>query len=363
MEAYLKAAQTISHTGSFSWRPALGELVWSDETYQIFGYDRGLKPAIELVSQRIHPEDAILVQEVIDRGALNGTDLDLEHRLLLPDGAVKSVHVVGYAARDESGNVEYVGAIMDITARKQAEEALRKSQRELAHISRVMTMGELAASIAHEVNQPLASIVTSASACLRWLEAKNLGKAQRSVSRAMEEAHRASEIVGRIRALAKKAPPQKDWVDVNEAIREVIALARGEIKRNGVALETELYERLPAIWADRIELQQVILNLVMNGVEAMDAVMDRAREMVIRSSARGSDEVLVAVQDSGVGIDSQDLDKIFDTFYTTKPLGMGMGLAISRSIVDNHNGRLWATANPDRGATFQFTLPMASAAH
>jgi signal transduction histidine kinase/GAF domain-containing protein len=361
MEAYLKAAQTMSHTGSFGWRPATGELVWSDETYQILGYDRRTKPAIELVSQRIHPEDAVFVQEVLGRGTLNGTDLDLEHRVLLPDGSVKCVHVVGFAARDGAGNIEYVGAIMDVTARKQGEEALRKSQRELAHISRVMTMGELAASIAHEVNQPLASVVTSASACLRWLETRSLEKARRSATRAMEEAHRASEIISRIRALAKKAPPQKTWVDVNETIREVIALVRGEVQRNGVALEAELSERVPVILADRIELQQVILNLVMNGIEAMDPIADRPREMQIRSS-RQSDAVLIAVQDAGVGIDSQNLDKIFDTFYTTKPQGMGMGLAISRSIVENHGGRLWATANPSKGATFQFTLPVTGCA-
>jgi predicted ATPase/signal transduction histidine kinase len=359
MQAYLKAAQTLTRTGSFGWRPVKGELTWSDETYKILGYDRGMKPTVELVSQRLHPEDAAFVQEVLDRGTLNGADLDLEHRLLLPDGSVKAVHVVGYAAKDESGAIEYVGAIMDITARKQAEEALRKSQRELAHISRVMTMGELAASFAHELNQPLASVVTSASACLRWLDAQKLEKARRSASRATAEAHRASEIIDRIRALAKKAPPRQEWVDVNEAIREVIVLARGEMERNGIALETELSERVPVILADRIELQQVILNLVVNGIEAMGEVTDRPREMVIRSSAGASEEVLVAVQDSGVGIDCQHLDKIFDTFYTTKPQGMGMGLAISRSIVENHHGRLWATANPDKGATFQFALPMA----
>jgi signal transduction histidine kinase len=174
----------------------------------------------------------------------------------------------------------------------------------------------------------------------------------------MAEGHRASEIIGRIRALAKKAPPQKDWLDINETIYEVIALARSEIQRNGVALETELSEHVPVILADRIELQQVILNLVMNAIEAMGTVTDRPREMVIRSSAQESDKVLVAVQDSGIGIDSQNLDKIFDTFYTTKPQGMGMGLAISRSIVENHGGRLWATVNAPGGAVFQFVLPV-----
>ena len=348
MEAYLKAAQTLSHTGSFGWRPATGEIVWSEETYQIMGYDRGTKPTLELVFQRIHPEDTVLVQEAIDRATLNGTDLDFEHRLLLPDGAVKSVYILAHAVRDESRNIEYVGAIMDITARKQAEEALRKSQGELAHIARVMTMGELVASIAHEVNQPLASVVNSASACLRWLDAQKLEEARRSASRAIAEGHRASEIIGRIRALAKKAPPQKDWLDVNETIHEVIALARSEIQRNGVALETQLSEHVPVILADRIQLQQVILNLMMNAIEAMSGVGQGPRELLVRSGTDESKQVVISVQDSGPGIDPKSLEHLFDAFYTTKPQGLGMGLAISRSIIEAHGGRLWATANAPR---------------
>jgi C4-dicarboxylate-specific signal transduction histidine kinase len=230
-------------------------------------------------------------------------------------------------------------------------------QTELAHVARVATLGEMSASIAHEVNQPLASVINSASACLRWLDAQKLEEARRSASRVIAEGHRASEIIGRIRALAKKTPPQKDWLDVNETIQEGIALARSEIQRSSVALETQLSKHVPVVLADRIQLQQVILNLMMNAIEAMNTVTDRPREMVIRSSAQESDKVLVAVQDSGIGIDSQNLDKIFDTFYTTKPHGLGMGLSISRSIINAHGGRLWATANPDKGATFQFTLP------
>jgi PAS domain S-box-containing protein len=358
MEAYLKAAQTLSHTGSFGWRPATGEIVWSEETYRIIGYDRGTKPTLELVFQRIHPEDTVFVQEVVDRATLSGTDLDFEHRFLLPDGSVKHVHVVARAVRDDSGNIEYVGAMMDITGRKQAEDELRKSQGELAHIARVMTMGELVASIAHEVNQPLASVVNSASACLRWLDAQKLEEARRSASRAIAEGHRASEIISRIRALAKKAPPLKDWLDVNETIHEVIALARSEIQRNGVALETQLSEDVPVILADRVQLQQVILNLVVNAIEAMNGVGEGLRELLVRSGTEESSHVVISVQDSGPGFDPKRLEHLFDAFYTTKPHGLGMGLSISRSIIDAHGGRLRASTNLPCGAVFQFTLPI-----
>jgi PAS domain S-box-containing protein len=360
MEAFLKAAQALSHTGSFGWRPATGEIVWSEETHQIIGYDRGTKPTLELVFQRIHPEDIVFVQEAVDRSTLNGTDLDFEHRFLLPDGSVKFVHVVARAVRDESGNIEYVGAIMDITERKQAEDALRKSQGELAHVARVMTMGELAASIAHEVNQPLASVINSATACLRWLDAQRLEEARRSASRVIADGHRASEIIGRIRALAKKAPPHMDWLDVNETILEVIALARSEMQRSGVVLETQLSEHVPVILADRVQLQQVILNLMMNAIEAMNGVGEGLRELLVGSGADESKHVVISVQDSGPGFDPNSLEHLFDAFYTTKPHGLGMGLSISRSIIEAHGGRLWAAANVPCGAVFQFTLPIGS---
>jgi PAS domain S-box-containing protein len=360
MEAYLKAAQTLSHTGSFGWRPATGEIVWSEETYHITGYDRGTKPTLELVFQRIHPEDTVLVQEALDRGTLNGTDLDFEHRLLLPDGSVKYVHIVGYAVRDESRNIEYVGAIMDITTRKQAEEALRKSQGELAHLARVMTMGELVASIAHEVNQPLAAVVNNASACLRWIDAQKLEEVRRSAALVIADGHRAADIISRIRTLAKKTPPQKDWLDVNETIHEVIALARSEIQRNGVALETQFSEHVPVVLADRIQLQQVLLNLIMNAIEAMRGVSAGPRMLEVSSARGAATEVVIAVRDSGPGFDLQHLDRLFDAFYTTKPEGMGLGLAISRRIIEAHGGRLWATANAPHGAVVQFTVPIGS---
>jgi len=229
----------------------------------------------------------------------------------------------------------------------------------LAHVTRVMTMGELAASIAHEVNQPLAAVVTNANACLRWLAGTtpNLDEAREALGRIIRDGKRAGGVIGRIRALVKKSGSEQVCLDINEVVQEVVGLIQSEIQKNGVVLRMQLAADVLPVLGDRVQLQQVIINLVMNGIEAMASVTDRSRELFIRSRQHESDKVLVAVQDSGIGIDRQNLEKIFDAFYTTKPQGMGMGLAISRSIVENHGGRLWATANEDRGATFQFTLP------
>ena len=248
--------------------------------------------------------------------------------------------------------------LTDLTERKHAEEALRKAQVELAHVTRVMTMGELAASIAHEVNQPLAAVVTNGNACLRWLAGAtpNLDEAREAVGRIIRDGKRAGEVIGRIRALVKKSGTEQAHLDLNEVIREVVGLTQTEIQKNGVALRMELAADLPPVVGDRVQLQQVFLNLVMNGIEAMSAVTDRARELVICSHQHESDQVFVAVQDSGIGIDRENLEKIFNAFYTTKSQGMGMGLAISRSIVENHGGRLWAVPHDGPGATLQFTL-------
>ena len=248
-----------------------------------------------------------------------------------------------------------IGQFID---RKQAEEALHRAQAELAHVTRVATLGEMTASIAHEVNQPLAAVVNNATACLHWLAAQNLEEARQSAEFVIADSHRAGEIIGRIRALIKKAPSRKDRVDVNETILEVSALARSEVQSNGVSLRTRLGDELPLILGDRIQLQQVILNLMINAIEAMNEVDDAPRELLISSARGDSQSVLVSVRDSGPGLNPDSLDRLFHAFHTTKPHGMGMGLAISRSIVEAHGGRLWAAANVPHGAVFQFTLPI-----
>ncbi len=242
--------------------------------------------------------------------------------------------------------------------RRRAEAALREAQAELAHVTRAMTMGELKASIAHEINQPLAAVVANANACLRWLAGAvpNLDEAREAVGRIVRDGNRASDVIGRIRALFKKSDDEKALLDMNEVIHEVVGLIQSEIQKNGVALGMALALGLPRVMGDRVQLQQVILNLVMNGIEAMSAVTDRPRDLVIRSDPYESDKVLIAVQDSGIGLNPESLDHLFAAFFTTKSKGMGMGLAISRSIVENHGGRLWAVPNNGPGATFQFTL-------
>ena len=253
-------------------------------------------------------------------------------------------------------------SIMDITERKRADEALHKTQAELAHVTRVATLGELTASIAHEVNQPLAAIVTNGNACLRWLagDSPNLDEARETARRIIRDGNRAGDVIGRIRTLLRKTGTEKELLDMNQAIREVVALAEGEVRRNGVALRTELTGDLPPILGDRVELEQVVLNLIMNAIEAMSAIGDRPRELVVRTQSGEVDQVCVTVQDSGIGLDPQSMGRIFDAFYTTKSQGMGMGLAISRSIVENHGGQLWAVPNEGPGATFQFTLQACS---
>jgi len=489
-EAYLAEAQRLSHTGSFGWRPSTGEIIWSAETFRIFQYDRTTTPTVELILHRVHPDDAPLVRETIERASQDGRDFEHEYRLVMPDGAVKHVDVVAHALSDQPARIEFVGAVMDVSDRKRAQEELRRSegylaeaqrlahtgiwawsvtarrsvywseenyrlfafdpeagipsdeafyqrvhpedrdrvrsevflerpeegshfdvefrlvlpdrtmkyvrstghpvrnisgdvleyvgtsidvtdrkraeeererlrqaQEDLAHVNRVTTMGELTASLAHEVNQPITAAATDANACLRWLtrDDPDVEEARAAASRIVKDAMRAADIIGRIRLLFTKGTPQRELVDINEVIREMVVLLRGEATRYAISVQTELAEDLRQVVGDRVQLQQVMMNLMMNSADAMKNVNGR-RELAIKSQPADNEELLVSVSDTGIGLPPQ-ADQIFKAFFTTKPHGTGMGLSISRSIVESHGGRLWAGSNAPRGASFYFTLP------
>jgi NO-binding membrane sensor protein with MHYT domain/signal transduction histidine kinase len=523
-EAYLSEAQRLSHTGSIGWRVSTGEIIWSEETFRIFQYDHMTKPTVERVLQRVHSEDRARVTLTIERASQDGKDFDHEYRLVMPGGSVKHVHVVAHAVLNAAGSLEFVGAVMDVTAakqdelllagekrllemiargesrtvildalcrlveelasgslssillfdsnarclrhgaapslpgaymeaidgivigpsvgscgtaayrrepvvvsdiatdplwadfrdlalghglracwstpilssegrvmgtfaiyyreprtptphehniieqithlasiaveREQAEAALRQAQADLAHVSRVTTLGEMAASIAHEVDQPLSGVVINANACLRFLTAAspNVDEVRDGLHAIARDGRRASDVIARIRTLARRAETDKEPLDINDVIGEVVALAEGEARRARARVLTELAGMLPRVLGDRVQLQQVVLNLLLNGLDAMHDVMDRPRELIIRTEREATDHVRVAVRDSGSGIDPQLTTRLFDAFYTTKPAGMGMGLSISRSIVEQHGGRLWAVPNDGPGTTFQFTV-------
>lgn len=489
-QAYLAEAQRLSHTGSFGWRVATNEIIWSEETFRIFQYERTMTPSMGLILKRTHPEDAIFVKETTERAVKAGKDFDFEHRLLMPDGAVKHVYVVAHAERYMSKELEYVGAVMDVTARKQsekalqrseaylaeaqrlthtgswafnattplywseencriwgfdpheglphrgmilqrihpedrgwlleevqkavregrdydvelrivlsdgavryihalghpvlnssgelvevvgtnmdvterkcAEEELRQAQADLAHVNRVTTMGQLTASLAHEIKQPIAAAVTDANTCLRWLrrDCPNLEEAGEAASRTVKDVMRAADVISSISMLFKKGTPQREMVDVNELIREMTVLLRSEANRYSISIRTELAEALPKLMADRVRLQQVFMNLMLNGIDAMKGATVRG-ELTIKSEA-GDDQLLISVSDTGVGLPPEQAEKIFQAFFTTKDNGTGMGLPISRSIIESHGGHLWASGISGKGATFQFTLPTTPAAH
>jgi len=498
-EAYLEEAQRLSHTGSLGWDVSNGEIYWSAETFRIFEYQPTSKVTIEMVLQRTHPEDRLAVQQLIERVARERKEWDFEHRLLMPDGSIKYLQVVGRPSTEGGGHFELVGAVTDVSDRKRAEtdlqqtgqqltaqgaqlhelfeqapegvvlldvddrilrinrefirmfgytrdeaigrpineliapgelrgeaeeythrltnrgetlnvetvrarkdgshfpvsiigvpvsiagsqiveyaifrdiserkraeeerERLRQAQSDLSHINRVSTMGELTASLGHEIKQPISAAMTDAKTCLRWLDRDQpeVAKAREAASRLIKDVTRANEIIGRIGSLFKKHVPKRELIDVNELIREMIVLMRSEASRYSISIHDELADGLPKIMADRVGLQQVLMNLMLNGVEAMrDMIAPGALTIVSRRSEDG--QLAVSIHDTGVGVSPERIDQIFSAFVTSKPQGTGMGLPISRSIIESHGGRLWATCNPGSGATFQFTLPLETAA-
>jgi PAS domain S-box-containing protein len=359
-EMYLAEAQRLSRTGSFGWRSGSDEIIWSEETFRIFGFDKAPSIKRATVIQRIHPDDRARVLRTTGRALSDWKDFEHGYRLLMPDGSVKHVHVRGHAVKDRSSGIDFVGAVSDVTARKEAEAELHEAQANLAHVTRVTALGELAASIAHEVNQPLAAVVTHASACQRWLdrEPPDLNEARGTLQSIVADGNRAGEVIQRVRALVNKTADQKAPLHINEVVNEVISLLQHELLSHAVSLRLELSPALGLVLADRIQLQQVILNLVINAVEAMQPIADRPRELVIRTRQDDAHQILVTVRDCGVGLAAGNADRLFEAFFTTKSSGMGMGLSICRSIVEAHGGRLSASGNVGPGATFQFTLPL-----
>jgi len=358
-EAFLGEAQHISSTGSFHWRVATDEVTLSEQYDRIFELDSALPVTFELICSRVHPEDFPLLSEMIDRARCDGGDIECEHRLLMPDHTVKYLHLIAHGIRDQHGQLEYIGAVQDVTQRRLSEEALSKARSELAKVARVTSLGVLTASIAHEINQPLSGIITNASTCLRMLSADppNVDGACETARRAIRDSNRASEVITRLRALYSKKNPRPELMDLNKAAREVTSLSLGELQRNRVILSHELAENLPPVVGDRIQLQQVILNLLRNASDAMSAVGDRPRELLIRTERDDEDRVRLSVKDAGVGFEANSAGRLFEAFYTTKSDGMGIGLFISRSIIEAHHGRLWAEANDGPGVTFSFSIP------
>ena len=358
-EAFLAEGQHLSHTGTFSWRVATDEITWSEQLYRIYEFDVGVPVTLEMIRTRVHPEDVGLLEKMIDQARGGADDFEWQYRLTMPDRSIKYMHAVAHAVRDEDGQLEYIAAVRDVTAHRLSEEARDKARSELAHVARVMSLGTVTASIAHELNQPLSGIVTNASTCLRMLGADppDVDGARETARRTLRDASRASDVISRLRALFSKREFTLESLDLNEATREVIALSLSDLQRNQVVLQSELAHDLPTISGDRILLQQVILNLLRNAKDAMAGVHGRPRHLLIKTQREDVDRVRVSVRDAGVGLDPQITNKLFDAFYTTKSDGMGVGLSVSRSIIERHHGRLWAEPNVGPGATFSFSIP------
>lgn len=362
-EAYLLEGQRLAHTGSWAWNARTRDAFWSEEMFRILGFDPKItKPTLSEFLAKVHPDDRPRIERKAQMESAGADeDAETDFRIVLADGTIKHLHSVVRLVRNEMGEVtEVVGTTMDVTERKQAEEErerLRHTQAELAHVTRVTTMGELTASLAHEINQPIAAAITNSNTCLRWLtrDPPDVEEARQAASRIVKDATRAADIIRRIRLLFQKGAPQQELVDVNAVIREMTVLLRNAATQYSIPIRTQTAENLPPVKADRVQLQQVFMNLMLNGIEAMKD-MHPPGELTIKSQTENG-ELLFSVSDTGVGLPTEQADQIVNPFFTTKPDGTGMGLAISRSIVEVHGGRLWATANSGPGTTFHFTLP------
>jgi PAS domain S-box-containing protein len=361
-QAYLRLAeaQQLSKTGSFITDLLGDEHNWSEEAFRIFEFDPAAKVTVELIRNTIHPEDLPTFEAVIARG-MTGADVDFGFRIVTSRGTVKHLRGMARVMAQSGGRPLFIGALQDVTQSKLAEEALDKARSELAHVARIATLNALTASIAHEVNQPLSGIITNASTCRRMLDGNppNIEGARETARRIIRDGNRASDVITRLRALFSKKDFTLEPLDLNEATREVIALSLSDLQRNRVVLLSNLAENLPPVMGDRVQLQQVVLNLLRNASDAMGTIQDRPRELLIRTERDEEDRVRLSVKDAGIGLTPETADKLFEAFYTTKTDGMGIGLSVSRSIIERHHGRLWAEPNAGPGATFSFSIPCA----
>src|SRR4029077_14537476 len=347
-QAYLRLAeaQRLSKTGSFIRDLVADDHNWSEETFRIFEFDPATKITVQRIRDLIQPEDLPSFDAMIAH-AMTGADVDFVFRILTSRGAVKHIRGMARVIEQIAGRPLFIGALQDVTESKVAEDALNRARSELAHVARITTLNALTASIAHEINQPLASLITNASICLRRLNANppNVEGARETEMRTIRDGNRASDVITRLRALYSKKEFTPEPLDLNEATQEVIALSLSDLQRNSVILKSVFADGLPLVTGDGIQLQQVILNLVRNASDAMGSVDDRPRELVIRTEQEGGDRVRLSVKDAGLGFTGEVADKLFQAFYTTKNDGMGIGLHVSQSIIEAHHGRLWATAN------------------
>jgi PAS domain S-box-containing protein len=351
-------AQRLSHTGSFVTDLVGDEHHWSEEAYRIFDFDPATKISVQRIRQVVHPDDLAAFDSVVARG-MSGVDVTFAFRIVSGSGGPKHVRGIAHVVERIAGRPMFVGALQDVTESRIAEEALDRARSELAHVARVTSIGAMTASIAHEVNQPLSGIITNASTCLRMLDAEppNVDGARETARRTIRDGHRAADVITRLRALFSKREVALEPLDLNEAVEEVVALSQGNLQRNRVALRLELAEELPPAVGDRVQLQQVVVNLLLNATEAMSGVNDRPRQLLVRTESEDGERVRLTVRDVGVGVDVPHMDKLFEAFYTTKTGGMGIGLSVSRSIVERHHGRLWIEPNDGPGATAAFTIP------
>ena len=362
--AYLAEAQRLSHTGSWAWVPSTGEVRYlSEECRRILGLEEQADSTrlSSALLDRMRPQDREAARKILEEAIQAGRDFELDYCIDLPDGSRRNIYVIGHPAFDASGRTtEFVGTLVDVTERKRAEEErerLQQAQSDLERSNRVSTMGELAASLAHEIRQPIAAALTNARTCLRWLDRgePEVAEARAAAARAADDVTRAAEIITRVRSMFQKASPQRELVDLNTVVGEMVSVLRGEAHRHAVSIRTDLAPGLPSVSVDRVQLQQVLMNLILNGVDAMKGA-GSPRDLAIETRRRGGD-CLVSVADTGPGLSPDLSDRIFDAFFTTKADGTGMGLTISRSIVEAHGGRLWAEPGRQRGVAFHFTLP------